>query len=267
MLIVRGLVTFIGGLAFIFLPGAVVSAVIRRDLRLGSSLMLWGLGLILLIFPALFISTVIQGLITGGHAPQGSLSYVGALLTGILTALFIEGGKYYLLRFRKVPPEELPDSGMMVGLGVGLMFQVILGIALVGTGLILLFGDTSTPELAKFAAQTWQDLLATLAAYIVYRMGLVALSTATGLVVARSLVAGQRKWLWLAVAISAVAAFIHDAIGLALGDSNLTVNLVMIAYEGILAVGALRWLAGQKTDPPPERKKKPGRRVAAPETQ
>ena len=36
MLNVLGLVTFIGGLAVVFVPGAVVSAVTRRDLRHGE---------------------------------------------------------------------------------------------------------------------------------------------------------------------------------------------------------------------------------------
>jgi hypothetical protein len=263
MLIARGLLTFIAGLAFVFLPGAVIAATLRRDMRLGSNLLLWGIGLILLVFPAQFLSTLIRLIAIGDQPLQGMLVFVFAFLTSVLVAVFIEGGKYLLLRFRKVPQEGLMDGGAMVGLGVGLMFNVFWGIGLVGTGASLIIGDTSTPDLARIAGQEWPSLIANLVALIIYRVGLVAVSTALGVVAARALLSGRLAWLGLAVAISGVTSFIYASIGLALGNDSLIASLAAIVYCGLMAGLALRWLFIQPVASPPAQQKNAKRRSAA----
>ncbi len=256
MLIVRGVVTIIGGLVFIFLPGALISYLTRRDMRFGSNLLLWAIGLIILVFPAQFLSTLIRLIIVGDQAPQGALVYVFTLVTSAITAMFIEGGKYFLLRFRKVPTEHLIEGGLVVGMGVGLMFNIFAGIGLVGTGISLILGDTSMPDFARIAAQDWPSLVANLFALVTYRVGLVALSTALGVLAARALIDARMGWLWLATAVSALISFLQASIGLTLGSESLTTSLVVIVYGAALAGLALRWLFRNALASPPAKGKK-----------
>jgi hypothetical protein len=109
------------------------------------------------------------------------------------------------------------------------------------------------PDLATIASQPWTDLLAGLVALNVYRIALVAVSACTGALVAQALLHKQQRWLWLAVLINAVAAWSYNAIGLALGETSLSANLVVLVYESVLAALALYWLIQQirKNEPLP----------------
>lgn len=266
MLILRGLVTVIGGLAFIFLPGALISYLTRRDMRFGSNLLLWAIALIILTFPAYFLSTLIRLIAIGDQAPQGAMVYIFTLVTSLLVAMFIEGGKYLLLRFRKVPADHLVEGGLVVGLGVGLMVNVLAGIGLVGTGISLIFGDTNMPDFARITAQGWPNLVANLVALVTFRVGLVALSTALGVLAARALIEARLSWLWLAMATSALVSFVQASIGLALGSESLVTSLVIIVYGTVLAALAMRWLFKNALAAPPAEEKKKKRPAAAAET-
>ena len=246
MLIVRGLLVALAGFTFVFLPGGVISALTRRDLRFETSLLLWGMGLLVVtLFPALFLTSLIKIIIWGQQPPQGSAAYWIALVGSIMSALFLIWGQYLFLRWRKVPAENLPDAGMLIGLGVGVLTNIFLGMGLIGSGLRLVFGDTSTPDLAAIAAQPWPNLILGVVALNAYRLGLVAVSAALGLLVARTLIRGEQRWLWLAVAISALTAWTYNVIGLALGSDSLIGGVVVIVYEGVLAAAALGWLLAQ----------------------
>jgi hypothetical protein len=185
--------------------------------------------------------------------------YVFALLGSLIAALFLEWGKYLLLRLRNIPTPQLLDSGILLGLGVGLLTNVFQGLSLVGAGFRLVLGDTSMPDLATIASQPWAELLVGLLALNVYRIALVAVSACTGALVAQALIHKQQRRLWLAVLISAVTAWSYNAIGLALGEKSLTANLVVLIYEAVLAALALYWLIGQipKKDPLPATQSKP----------
>lgn len=268
MLILRALAVIVGGLAFIFLPGAVIAALTRRDLRYESTLLFWGMGvLVVTLFPALFLTSLLRIIILGEQAPDQAMLYVFGLVGSLLTAVFLEGGKYLLLRWRKIPADRLLDSGMMIGLGVGLLTNIFQGMALVGAGLRLLFGDTSMPDLAAIAAQPWIELLTGLVALNVYRVALVALGAALGALAARALITGRLRWLWLAMGINAAAAWSYAAIGLALGSDSLIGSVVVIVYQGIVAALALRWLVGQiaahRANAPGEPESKKRRAAAA----
>src|SRR5689334_7947052 len=154
MLILRGLLVASGGMAFVFLPGAVIAMLTRRDLRFESSLLLWGMGiLIVTLFPALFLASMLRLILFGKGDLSQPLLYVNALIGSAILALFLEGGKYLFLKIRKIEPDRLLESGMMIGLGIGVLIDVFHGINLMGSGFWLILGDTSNPDLVATANQ------------------------------------------------------------------------------------------------------------------
>ncbi len=261
MLFLRGLVVALSGVIFIFLPGSAVALIHRRGIAYERMLLLWGMAVLVVAFlPANFLISLGRQIALTGREAGPATPYLVALAGSLLTALFIEGAKYLLLRWRKVPPEALLAAGVMVGLGVGLLTKVFQGFILLGAGIRLLLGDTSTAELAAIAAQGWPSLIVNLLALITDRVALVMVSAALGALVALALHSGQVRWLWLAVAVNAAFNWVYTAIGLSLGTDNLTANLLVIGYESLLATLAFYWLGGQA-----ERWKKtrrPARRAA-----
>lgn len=259
MLILRGLLVALGGFVFIFLPGVLISALARRNLRVGTDLLLWGMGvLVITLFPALFLTSLLRIMIFGERVPETGMLYLFALLGSLISATFLEWGKYFLLRWRNIPSPSLLESGILVGLGVGLLTNIFQGISLVGAGFRLALGDTTLPGLATIASQPWAELLVGLVALNVYRIALVAISACTGALVALALIHQQQRRLWLAVLISAVTAWSYNAIGLALEENSLAANLVVLVYEAVLAALALSWLIQQIStkDPLPAMKDK-----------
>ncbi len=243
MLFLRGLVVALGGIAFVFLPGVMVSHLTRRDLRFETTPLLWGMGLLLVtLFPALFLTYLAKAILLGSRQPGSIALYIIAFLSSGLAAIFLEWGKYGLLRWRKIPPTGLLNAGIVMGLGVGLLTNVFQGIALMGIGFQLMLGDTSLPEIV---AQPWPSLLLGQIALVVYRLGLVAVSAALGAVVARALIRSERRWVWLAVGINTLSVWLYNATGQTLGSDSLIGSVVIIIYEGVLAVVAMRWLVSE----------------------
>jgi len=251
MLILRGLIVALGGFVFIFLPGAFVSILARRNLRFETNLLLWGMGvLVITLFPAIFLTSLFRMMIFGERAPEAGMLYVFLFLGSLIAAFFLEGGKYLFLRWNQIPTAKLLGNGIMLGIGVGLLTNVYQGISMVGAGFRLALGDTSTTDLAKIASQAWFDLIMGLVALNVYRIALVAISAALGGLVAYALINGRLRWLWLAVLINTVSAWSYSAIGLALGNDSLIANVIVLLYQGALAVLAVIWLLRQTPDSP-----------------
>jgi hypothetical protein len=249
MLILRGLIVALGGFVFIFLPGTFISILSRRNMRFETSLLLWGMGvLVVTLFPAIFLTSLLRMIILGEHAPEGGILYTFLFLGSLSAAIFLESGKYLLLRFRQIPTAKLLGSGIMIGIGIGLLTNVYQGISLVGAGFRLVLGDTSTPDFAKIASQAWFDLVLGLITLNVYRIASVAISAVLGGLVAYALIEGRQRWLWLAVLINTVSAWSHSAIGQALGNESLVANIIVLLYQGILAVLAMLWLMRQSPD-------------------
>jgi len=243
ILILRGSIIVISGFLFIFLPGTLISLVTRRSLHFSSNLLMWGMGvMVMALIPALFLTSVLRVLILGNRVVGMSQLLLFALLGSLISALFLEGGKFLFLRWRKISTELLLGSGIMLGFGTGLLINVFQGISMVGAGLRLTFGDTAQPELAKMASQPWVNLLTSLLALNAYRIALVAISAMLGGLVARVLITRQQRWLWLAVLINTAAAWAYTGIGLVLGNDSLTGNLAAILLEGLLAALAIRVL-------------------------
>jgi hypothetical protein len=249
MLILRGLIVALGGFVFIFLPGAFISILTRRNLRFETTLLLWGMGvLVIALFPAIFLTSLLRMIIFGERAPEAGMLYMFLFLGSLIAAIFLEGGKYLVLRWRQIPSAKLLGNGIMLGIGVGLLTNIYQGISLVGAGFRLVLGDTSTPDLAKIASQAWLDLIMGLVALNVYRIALVVISAALGGLVAYAFINEQLRWLWLAVLINTVSAWSYSAIGLALGNDSLIANVIVFLYQGVLAVLAVIWLMRQVPD-------------------
>jgi len=258
MLILRGLIVALGGFVFIFLPGAFIAILTRRNLRFETNLLLWGMGvLVVTLFPAIFMTSLLRMMIFGERAPEAGMLYAFLFLGSLLAAIFLEGGKYLLLRWRQIPTAKLLGNGIMLGIGVGLLTNVYQGFSMIGAGFRLVLGDTSTPDLAKIASQAWFDLILGLITLNVYRIALVAVSAALGGLVAHALINGRLRWLWLAVLINTVSAWSYSAIGQALGNDSLVANVIVLLYQGALAVLAIFWLMRQVSDAPhpPEKKR------------
>jgi hypothetical protein len=257
MLILRGLVVALGGFVFIFLSGVFIAILTRRNLRFETNLLLWGMGvLVVTLFPAIFLTSLLRMIAFGERAPDGGMLYAFLFLGSLIAAVFLEGGKYLLLRWRQISTAKLLGNGIMLGLGVGLLTNVYQGFSLIGAGFRLVLGDISTSDLAKIASQAWLDLILGLVTLNVYRIALVAISAALGGLVAYALIEGRQRWLWLAVLINALSAWSYSAIGQALGNDSLVANIIVLLYQGVLAVLAMLWLIRQVSDEPPLPEKK-----------
>jgi hypothetical protein len=207
------------------------------------------------LVPALFVQSLIRQIAQGGaeaSALTGSLSDLSLTLIGaLLTALTLQIAVYLVLRFRRVPEQERLSGGMAVGFGVGVIFQVFAGLSLVGAGYRLLFGDVAGPTLGALAASPLLNLAIGLAAMVLFRAAILAVSAAQGLLVARS-VHGAGRWFWLAVLLGAGFEWVLLVLQIALGSDapgqivagqvSLPVAIVSAAYYLIAFGLAFRWL-------------------------
>jgi hypothetical protein len=245
MLALRAIIIILGGLVFMFLPGVLVSLASQRGLRYNRAMLLWGMALLVLTLPANYL-TVVLGYILVGDGRSGLIKDIAvAMLGSLIAALFIHTAQYLILRGRRKQPGELLGNGVMIGLGFGLLNKVFLGFILTGIGMRLLFGDTVTADLGQISIQTWPSMLISLVALITDRLALVVVYGALGVFVARSIIEKNMRWFWGAVAANTAFATVYASISLGLDMNALPANLLIIAYEGILVVGVLRWLMGQ----------------------
>jgi len=262
-LILRGLVVAASGFLFIFSPGLPMSLLMRRSRSpsFNRDLLYWGIGAWLVaLLPSLFLQSLLRQSLQNSPTPRDlsgqPIGYVLTLAGAFLTAFFVAGAMYLVLRRtrRDVPPEQLYPNGLVLGFGVGLIAQVFTGLSLVGAGFRLMFGDTSTETLAALTRVSWLELVLALLALILFRPALLVVSAARGVLVARAL--NERlRFFWLAVLVEAVFTWAVLALQLALGGDSpgqvlvggvdpLT-SVVTILYY-LLAFGlAYSWLLAQ----------------------
>ena len=232
-----------------------------RSPSFNRDLLYWGIGAWLVaLLPSLFLQSLLRQSLQNSPTPRDlsgqPIGYVLTLAGAFLTAFFVAGAMYLVLRRtrRDVPPEQLYPNGLVLGFGVGLIAQVFTGLSLVGAGFRLMFGDTSTETLAALTRVSWLELVLALLALILFRPALLVVSAARGVLVARAL--NERlRFFWLAVLVEAVFTWAVLALQLALGGDSpgqvlvggvdpLT-SVVTILYY-LLAFGlAYRWLLAQ----------------------
>jgi hypothetical protein len=243
MTALRGIVVALAGMLAVFVPGSVISVLARRGVRSRNPLLLWGmLTFLVALLVATFLATLIRLIVEGGALSGAPPSYLSITISAAINGIVIEGAMYVLLRWRKA---SVDGDGVIAGAGMGLLVGIFQGLAIIGAGMRLIFGDTSTEELAFIAVRPWPDLVAHLLAFILYRMAIITLSAALGMVVARALFAGQRRWpkLLAAMAIYAAFAWGYAALGLQLGTEALLPAVVAIVYEIVVIAAAYLWLS------------------------
>lgn len=245
MLIVRGLLLAADGFIFVFMPAMLLPVLLRRQPEVNRSFVWWGAGAFLVaLLPTLFLSSLVrQVLQPDDHLTAlALLAPVSALIGGVL----VEGIQYLLLRWRRPPLAMLPVTGLAVGLGVGIVTQVFTGFAHIGAGFRLLFGDTSTPELAALAAVPIGLFALKLLAELMNRAVLFVVNGGLGYLVGRSL-AERRGLLPLAMLLYAAFNLILPLIQLGLAEQEVLINGIAILVEGAIGGLALRWLLGIPT--------------------
>ena len=245
MLIVRGPLLALDGFIFVFMPAILLPVLLRRQPEVNRSFVWWGAGTFLVaLLPALFLSSLARQVMQPGNhlAARALLALISALVSGVL----IVGAQYLLLRWRRPPVPVLPVTGLAVGLGVGIVTQVFTGFAHIGAGFRLLFGDTSTPELAALAAMPIGLFALKLLAELMNRAVLFVVNGGLGYLVGRSL-AERRGLLPLAMLLYAAFNLILPLIQLGLAEQEVLINGIAILVEGAIGGLALRWLLGIPT--------------------
>jgi hypothetical protein len=262
IVIVRGLCVSASGFLFIFAPGLVIGLMRRRLKTYNSSLLYWGIGAwILAQVPAILSQIAIYGAATGGeNMPSGAVGlgdFLLAMLGASLTALFVEGALYLALRLKRPAEGELVEGSLYLGFGSTLLVQVFVGLQLIGAGLPVIFGDTSSQVARDLAGSPFSNLFLGLLALIAFRAALPAVRGAIGYLIGQALARGFR-FFWLAVAIDVLFTGLLFGLQMLLGVSSpgqlsagrvdLAGSLVSLAYYlAVLALG-YRWLKVRVTE-------------------
>ena len=250
-MLIRGLFVALAGFSFIFLPGVIVSTLVRRNIRYETNLLLWGMGIMVItLFPSLYLTSLLRLIIFKEHSPGMNELYAFSLLGSFIAAIFLAGGIYLFIHFRRVNPENLLSTGILIGLGIGLLTNIFQGISLVGQGFRLVLGDMSLPGMDLLASQAWLDLLVKLVGLNIYRIALVAYNATLAGFVSLALLQKRLRWFWLAIFLNTVIMWIYTAIGLAWGTESVLANLIALVYEAGLGFLALTWLFRQTSNPP-----------------
>jgi hypothetical protein len=243
MITLRGIVVALAGMLAVFVPGSVIGVLARRGIRSRNPMLLWGmLASLIALLVAAFLETLIRLIVEGGALAGAPPSYLSITISAVISGIVMESANYLMLRQRKA---TTAGEGVIMGAGMGLLVQVGVGLQFVGAGMRLIFGDTSTEELAAFAARPWPELVTHLLAFILYRVAIITLSAALGMVVARALLDRQRRWprLLAAMAIYAAFAWGYAALGVQLGTETLLPAVVAIVYEVVVITAAYLWLS------------------------
>jgi hypothetical protein len=244
LLIVRGLLLAADGFIFVFMPAMFLPVLLRRQPEVNRSFVWWGAGAFLVaLLPTLFLSSLVRQVLQ----PDDHLTALAlfALVSALIGGVLVEGIQYLLLRWRRPPLAMLPVTGLAVGLGVGIVTHIFTGFAHIGAGFRLLFGDTSTPELAALAAVPIGLFALKLLAELMNRAVLFVVNGGLGYLVGRSVgrsLAERRGLLPLAMLLYAAFNLILPLIQLGLAEQEVLINGIAVLVEGAIGGLALRWL-------------------------
>lgn len=258
----RALLVITSGFIFIFSPGLPMSLISRHSPGYKRDLVYWGIGIWLItLIPSLFFQSLIrqilyQGQTVANYAGQSKV-YGITLVNALVSALFLGLGMLLVLKYKKKKnPEDGPlINGLALGFGVGLVAQVFTGIILVGAGFKLLFGDTGSVEtLSAIANNNIVMILTSLAAVIVFRVALLAISAVQGFLTAQSIEESKGQF-WVGVLINTAFTWVILSIQflmgeqvpgqVAVGTTPTAISIVTILYY-LLSFGiAYGWLSNQ----------------------
>lgn len=255
-MLARGLLIAFAGFLFIFIPGLPMRLLARPGGAAPRQMLYWGM---LMWVMALLVGLFFQSLLRQALRPEGGsqplsghpADLILTLIGALLQAFLLEMGMYWMLRRRRVQASDAVTAGLTLGYGVGLIGHVFTGLALVGAGFRLAFGDTSEATLAALAASPMLDLLLGLTAMVLFRLALLVVRGALGVLVGEA-AAGRRRLLWLAIALDAAFAWFILVLQMAVGGERpgqilagqvdaVTGALSAVYYLVVFAI-AFRWL-------------------------
>jgi len=253
-MVIKALLLCVQGFLFIFLPGVVMSLILRRAPGVDRSLVWWGAGgFLVALLPLNFLGSLLRQILAASHSSLLAQFAVAALLSGV----FVEGMKYLVLRYKDPAAEQLVPAGIAAGLGVGLITKIFVGLAFVGTGIQLLFGDTSSPLLAQTAARSLPDLSLAAVASLTDRLALLLLNGGLGAVVGRAVLDNKRRLLLVAMLVHAAIELAYSAITVGLEGHGQLPTLAAFAFDCALVAFAWWWVNRQlPVETPVDRKQK-----------
>lgn len=240
-MLIRGLLISASGFLFIFLPAYIIAFFLRKWRKIDRSLFgLGALSLLVALLPTNFLLSLSRHMLPQGEAFWISLMPI--LIGSLLSGFFEEISKWAVLRLKGIPGEDLLTGGMAVGLGAGFIAKIFLGIAFIGAGMRLTFGDASAASLREMAATPLAALSLKALASLADRLALLILNACLGFLVAKSILKGSKALLLSTVLIHAGFKLIYGLIGLGLKQRALLSNGLALLFEGAVAILAFQWL-------------------------
>jgi len=258
-MLIKGLLSIVGGFFFIFSPGIPMRLFSRFRPDYNRNYLYWGIGFWIIAFLlSSFLQSLVRQIITGGQPaglPQFRVHEFGLSLAGaLLTAILMQIGMIWMLHRNMDKDKDLSGNGLALGFGVGLIAQVFTGLILIGAGIRLFFGSTSDLNLQEIANQSTIGLLLALASLILFRVALLGVSAVQGYLVSRS-IHGKKANFWLAAGLAAGFSWLglllltlageQNPGQITLGQTSLAGSLISFAYYLLVFILAYRWLSGE----------------------
>lgn len=255
----KGMLLCSQGFLFVLLPGYVMFLILERMPTVDRGLLWWGAGgLLLALLPLNFFTSLSRQLLAASGRANATLIqfFIAALLSGF----FVEGMKYLTLKYKRLAGQALVPSGIAVGLGTGMVTKIFLGFALIGVGIRLLFGDTSTPLLAETAARSLPELGLAAVASLGDRLSLLLFNACLGALAGYAILHKRLHWLLYAILIHAAIELVYNAIAAGLAGRGSLPSLITLVFECVLITLGWQWLRGQLPVPARANKRKKARR-------
>ncbi len=257
-MLARGLLIALAGFLFIFIPGLPMRLLARPGETAPRALLYWGM---LIWVVTLLVGLFFQSLLRQAFQPEGAQPTSGrpadlalALIGALLQAFFLEMGTYWMLRRTRAQASDREMAGLTLGYGVGIIYQVFTGLALVGAGFRLAFGDTSEATLAALASSPVLDLVLGLAAMVLFRLALLVVRGTLGVLVGEA-AAGQGRLLWLAMGLDAAFVWVILVLQalaggerpgqILVGQVDAVTGALSVVYYLVVYLVAYRWLKGR----------------------
>ena len=258
-MVLKGILLCSQGFLFVLLPGYVMFLILQRMPTVDRGLMWWGAGgLLLALLPLNFFTSLSRQLLAAsGGATRTVIQFV---IAALLTGFFVEGMKYLVLKYKRLAGQALVPSGIVVGLGVGIITKIFLGFALIGVGVRLLFGDTSTALLAETASRSLLDLGLAAVVSLADRLSLLLFNACLGAVAGYAILNQKLHLLLYAMLIHAAIELVYNAITVGLAGQGQLPTLLPLAFECILMAVGWWWLKGQLPAPVRAGKRRKDRR-------
>jgi len=258
-MVLKGILLCSQGFLFVLLPGYVIFLLLQRMPTVDRAFIWWGAGgLLLALLPLNFFTSLSrQILAASGGANRAVIQFT---ITALLTGFFVEGMKYLVLKYKRLAGQALVPSGVAVGLGAGMITRIFLGFALIGVGIRLLFGDTSTALLAETAARSLPDLGLSAVVSVVDRLSLLLFNACLGAVAGYAILNKKLHLLLYAMLIHAAIELVYNAITFGLAGRGQLPTLLALAFECVLVAVGWWWLQGQLPAPARTVKRKKARK-------